>query len=232
MKIVVNTGNYEFLNSIIKEAKIHNHEVKIARLEKTLFEKIDLDEIDAFVLTSGTNYVQAAINEIKKKNKYTPVIVIEKEKYENFTKADFLLQYDKNTNVDIFASILIYNISKYIENFGILHRLTTSIKENIIFGDCVYNPVKRILYHKGEFVGKFSPKQSGIFEILASNFGEPIKKDIILEKVWQESNYFVGRSHDVFVSHIRKALSKANVNMTITNTIDGLVLDYNSSKKQ
>ena len=37
MKIVVNTDNYEILNSIIRAAKEHGNEIVIAKLENKLF---------------------------------------------------------------------------------------------------------------------------------------------------------------------------------------------------
>jgi len=41
-------------------------------------------------------------------------------------------------------------------------------------------------------------------------------KDVILENVWGEDDYFLGRSLDVFISRLRKYLSKDN-NLKIKN---------------
>ena len=93
-------------------------------------------------------------------------------------------------------------------------------------------PTKRLLFCDGKKIQKLSPKQAGIFELLSANFGQVVKKDIILEKVWHQSNYFVGRSLDVFVTHLRKILEIGGIKMSITNVSNiGLMLDYTPKEK-
>ena len=69
-------------------------------------------------------------------------------------------------------------------------------------------------------------KEGGILEILGSNFGTVVNKDIILEKVWQKSDYFSGRSMDVYITNLRNLLKKHNIDLTIENiTGSGLILE-------
>jgi len=137
-------------------------------------------------------------------------------------------------DTEFYAKVVLNNIYAYTKNFETLRRLTAKMEDEISFGGCVYDPIKRIIYHDGEMVGEreLSPKQAAIFELLAANFGQVVKKDVILEKVWHDSNYFVGRSLDVFTTHLRKILRSGNVKMTITNVKNiGLLLDYEPNKK-
>jgi DNA-binding winged helix-turn-helix (wHTH) protein len=232
MRIAVNTENYEILNSIIRTAKNHGNTVIITKLEKQLFNyiesmNVDLKEIDAFVLTNNTSYVQKAIDFIKRYNPYTPIIIIGKSGKYNITSSDVIVPFEKGIDTDFYAKSILHNIYSYAKNFETLRKLSTKMKDIIEFGNCTYDPTKRLLFYKNVEVHKLSPKQSGVFELLAVNFGQVVQKNLILEKVWHQSNYFVGRSLDVFVTHLRKILKNENIKMTITNVSNiGLMLDY------
>jgi len=227
MKIAVNTENYEILNSLIRTAKAHGNTVVIAKLEKSVFNHIESEEINAFILNASTNYAQKAVDFIKYHYPYIPVLIIGKGKKYSIKSADIIIPFEKGNDTDFFAQSALHNIYLYEKNFETLQKLTAKLGENIEFGECVYDPTRRVLFFKGEKVQKLSPKQAGIFELLAANFGQVIKKELILEKVWHQSNYFVGRSLDVFVTHLRKILKEGGIHMTITNVSNvGLMLDH------
>lgn len=232
MKIAVNTGNYEILNSIIRVAKEQDNTVAIAKFEKSLFDHIDNEDVEAFVISSGTEYSQKAVDFIKKYYQYIPIVVIGKSDEYNIKNADFVIPFNMEIDTDVYARCILNSIYAYVKNFETLKRLTAKIGDVIEFGNCTYDPTKRLLFCDGEEIKKLSPKQAGIFEILAANFKNVVKKDIILEKVWHDSNYFVGRSLDVFVSHLRKILENGKTGMIISNVSSiGLMLDYESKKK-
>jgi DNA-binding response OmpR family regulator len=144
-----------------------------------------------------------------------------------------MIPFYKDGNTDFYAQSVLHNIYAYNKNFDTLQRLTAKMQDTIEFGDCTFDPQKRLLYYKGNLVfvnekqtGKLSPKQAGILELLAANFAQIVKKDIIMEKVWHQTNYFVGRSLDVFVTHLRNILAENEIKMSITNVSNvGLMLD-------
>jgi len=232
MKIAVNTGNYEILNSIIRTAKEHGNTVAIAKFEKSVFDHIDNEDAEAFVISSGTDYAQKSVDFIKKYYPYIPVVVIGKDNEYNITGADIVVPFNSEMNTDVYAKAVLHNIYAYAKNFETLKRLTAKMGDVIEFGNCKYDPTRRLLFCNGIEVQKLSPKQAGIFELLAANFAQVVKKDVILEKVWHQSNYFVGRSLDVFVTHLRKILKQGGTKMNITNVSNiGLMLDYESKNK-
>jgi len=239
MKIVVNTDNYEILNSIIRAAKKHADEIIIAKLEKKLFELVEYPEYNAFVIANNKSYSQKAVDFIKKHSQYTPIIVMGFGEEYDITSADIMLPFNDYINTDFFAQAILHNIYAYSKNFETLQRLTAKLEDVIEFGDCKYDPQKRVLFHHGvpciinkKDNGKLSPKQGSILELLAANFGKTVRKDIILEKGWGDSNYFVGRSLDVFVSHLRNIIKENQINLTLTNVTNvGLLLDYTPQKK-
>jgi two-component system, OmpR family, response regulator len=98
-------------------------------------------------------------------------------------------------------------------------------KEKIEFANCVYDPNLRTLYYRNKEISKLSEKTGGIIEILASNFGKLVKKELILEKIWFKSDYFSSRSMDVYITNIRKLFKQNNIELKIKNVSkSGLII--------
>lgn len=72
-----------------------------------------------------------------------------------------------------------------------------------------------ILIHKGE---KYSltKKEAALLRLLAENKNELVERDYALEKIWGTSDYFIGRSMDVFIAKLRKIL-KLDPHIAIIN---------------
>jgi DNA-binding winged helix-turn-helix (wHTH) protein len=224
MKVVLNstTDLFPTFMKISKHLKDGVEHID-AKTEKMLFDSIVAGDVSAFIIENSNSYSQKAIDFIKKKHPYILVIVFGKKEIEKINNADIYLPSLENINE--FYSLVIKNILSYEKNFITLKRLTTIIKTKVEFGSCVYDPNQRILFHNGLEVAKFSEKAGGIIEVLSSNYGKLVKKDLILEKVWLKSDYFKGRSMDVYVTNIRKIFKDNNINMKIENiSKSGLIL--------
>lgn len=51
-------------------------------------------------------------------------------------------------------------------------------------------------------------KEADLLRMFAENKGTTLKRSIILETIWGEDDYFLGRSLDVFISRLRKYLAE------------------------
>jgi two-component system, OmpR family, response regulator VicR len=59
-------------------------------------------------------------------------------------------------------------------------------------------------------------KEADLLRLLIVNKNEVIKRSELLEKIWGEDDYFMGRSMDVFISRLRKYLQQDEL-IKITN---------------
>ena len=89
---------------------------------------------------------------------------------------------------------------------------------------------KRAVYNVGKYVFDYSDlllryndeyrrltqKEADLLVFLFENKGRLIKRSEILKKIWKQDDYFAGRSMDVFISRLRKYLSKDH-NIEIEN---------------
>ena len=222
MRIVINTENIDLYNTFYKVGK-DTHQIINAKIETVLFDAIEKSSADAYVLSNDTPYFKKAVDFIKKSAQYIPVIVIIKNGKLTATQADINLPYSNDPS---FVNCVFHNIEMYTKTFSTLQRLTAKMNEKIEFGKCVYDPTRRMLSHNGVDIKKLSAKEGGILEILAINFGQVVKKEVILEKVWRKTDYFAGRSMDVYITYLRNTLKENEINLTITNISGvGLILE-------
>lgn len=80
-------------------------------------------------------------------------------------------------------------------------------------------PVRVLSYDRGgaeEEKSKLSPKEAQLLRMFALNMNHVLTRSDALTKIWGEDNYFTARSMDVFVTKLRKYLSR-DENIEIVN---------------
>lgn len=66
------------------------------------------------------------------------------------------------------------------------------------------------------FEKKLTKKEADILKLLCKNMNKVLPRDIVLNSVWGQDDYFVGRSLDVFITKLRKYL-KEDSSISISN---------------
>jgi DNA-binding response OmpR family regulator len=130
--------------------------------------------------------------------------------------------------------------NNYIKKPFLPEELDAHIKALIDLRNNQKTRTKNSLYKVGQYV--FDPKnffliydderhiltakESRILELLLENKGEVVKRDKILSTLWETSDFFASRSLDVFISKMRKYLSKdKSIRITSAKGV-GLILDF------
>lgn len=240
MKIVLNTPDSDLLNYFIRASKTpnivpndfedKNIDLLFSRVEAGIFDNISDSGVDAYIINVPVSYSQKSVDFIKKKHPYIPIVLFGPvENLEEIAGADIYIPYYGHKVEEALTTLfrlMVWNIGNYLRNFAKLRKLTTKMSSVIEFGQCKYDPTRRTLSYKNKEIKKLSAKEGGILEVLSSNFGEVVKKEIILEKVWHKSDYFSGRSMDVYVTHLRRLLRDNEIDMNIKNISGvGLILE-------
>lgn len=68
----------------------------------------------------------------------------------------------------------------------------------------------------GENSAQMTKKEADLLKLLIQNKNKIVQRSTILERLWGENDYFMGRSMDVFISRLRKYL-KSDESITIEN---------------
>lgn len=81
------------------------------------------------------------------------------------------------------------------------------VDENYLIGKIKYEPEIRLLHLKDE-VKKLTTKENQLLKLLVKNQNEILDRQATLRAVWGDDNYFNGRSMDVYIAKLRKALKE------------------------
>ena len=87
--------------------------------------------------------------------------------------------------------------------------------DNIVLGDYTFNYVKQSLQHQDESV-LLTHRESELLFHLYEKKNEILDRTFILKKLWGDDDFFNARSMDVYISKLRKKLSR-DVNIQIIN---------------
>lgn len=92
---------------------------------------------------------------------------------------------------------------------------STEEDENIFIGTIKYEPEFRLLHLQDE-VKKLTTKENQLLQLLVKNKNDILDRNATLRAIWGDDNYFNGRSMDVYIAKLRKAL-KSDGNVEIMN---------------
>ena len=88
---------------------------------------------------------------------------------------------------------------------NILKRAGKSDMESIRMG-CLHIHFDELLIKDGTHSFNMTPRESDLLKYFIENQNTVVKREQILEDLWGQNDYFLGRSMDVFISRLRKYL--------------------------
>ncbi len=100
---------------------------------------------------------------------------------------------------------LILKIEIFLRRSRIFH--TDQVLHSIVMGTLTFDAENQELISGTEHF-KMTHKEAGLLMMLAANPNNIIKREDILLKVWGNDHFFSSRSLDVFISRLRKMLSR------------------------
>ena len=83
----------------------------------------------------------------------------------------------------------------------------SEVDQHYLIGTIKYEPDIRLLHLKDE-VKKLTTKENQLLKLLVKNKNEILDRQATLRAVWGDDNYFNGRSMDVYIAKLRKALKE------------------------
>jgi len=104
------------------------------------------------------------------------------------------------------SEVLLYKMKAILKRHG----QGTSKKEEpreFLIGEYAFDHFLRIVKWSGES-RKISPKEAELLKMLCVNLNDVVPRELALKTIWGDDNYFTTRSMDVFITKLRKYLSK------------------------
>jgi len=188
---------------------INNYDISLAVNGIEGFEKFNKSEFDLCILDIMMPFKDGLTlaKEIREVNEAIPLIFLTAKNLKDDVLKGYKIGADDYLTKPFDSEILLAKIK------SILNR-KPSVKneqEDIFdfdFGEFSFNSKLRILTHKEGDSFKLSPKENQLLKMLVLNFDDLLPRDIALNKIWRDANYFTSRSMDVYIAKLRKYLEK------------------------
>ncbi|HMQ48849.1 MAG TPA: response regulator transcription factor [Saprospiraceae bacterium] len=157
--------------------------------------------------------------EIREQDQDIPIIFLTAKTMKNDVLQGFKIGADDYITKPFNSEELLYRIQAILKRSQTKADPKEEIKEFHI-GKYHFNYPLRILTYdpgsKEEDKNKLSPKEAQLLRMFAQYKNDILPRSEALTKIWGEDNYFTARSMDVFVTKLRKYLSKDD-NIEIVN---------------
>ena len=181
------------------------------------FEKFNRSEFDLCILDIMMPFKDGLTlaREIKEVNDSTPLIFLTAKNLKDDVLKGYKIGADDYLTKPFDSEILLAKIKSILNRKPIIANDKDDSFE-FKFGEFNFNSKLRILTHKEGVSNKLSPKENQLLKMLVLNFDDLLPRDIALNKIWRDANYFTSRSMDVYIAKLRKYLEK-DVSLKIIN---------------
>ena len=188
---------------------LHSYETTLAKngiegLEKFRKRNYDLCILDVMMPFKDGFSLASDIRSI---NDEVPLIFLTAKSLKEDVIKGFKIGADDYLIKPFDSEILLFKIKSIFKRKISLKKATDN-KIDYIFSSFRYNSKFRELQFKNDKPVTLSPKEGKLLTLLLDNMNDLTTREEALVKIWNDDNYFTSRSMDVYVTKIRKYLSK------------------------
>ncbi len=184
--------------------KSKGYEVGLAQNGKIAFEKFNsstydfcifdvmMPEMDGFTLAK----------EIREIDRKVPILFLTAKSMKEDKLEGFSLGADDYLTKPFSMEELLARIEAIMRR---VEKPASEQNDEHLIGKIKYEPELRLL-HLQEEVKKLTTKENQLLSLLVKNQNEILDRQAALRAIWGDDNYFNGRSMDVYIAKLRKAL--------------------------
>ena len=187
--------------------QLNGYKVVLTRNGLDGFEKFKKNQFDICILDVMMPYKDGftLAKEIRSKDKTTPIIFLTAKSMKEDVLKGYKIGADDYLTKPFDSEILLKKLEVLIQ------RTQKNIKKSkpksrILIGDFIFNPRLRTLIYKKDAPTNLSPKENQLLLMLVENQNDLLSRNIALEEIWSDDNYFTSRSMDVYIAKLRKYL--------------------------
>ena len=216
-KILIVEDDFNF-GSILKDyLALNDYDVTLAKNGIEGFQKFKKDTFDLCILDVMMPYKDGftLAKEIREKNEEVPLVFLTAKNLKDDFLRGFKVGADDYLTKPFDSEVLLAKIKAIINRKNIVNIPETDTFEFTV-GKFCYNSKLRFLNIASQEPLKLSPKENQLLRLLVLNINDLLPREVALNKIWRDDNYFTSRSMDVYIAKLRKYL-KADDNVQIIN---------------
>ena len=188
---------------------LHSYETTLAKNGIEGLEKFKKHNYDICILDVMMPFKDgfSLASDIRSINEEVPLIFLTAKSLKEDVIKGFKIGADDYLIKPFDSEILLFKIKSIFKRKISLKKATDN-KVDYIFSSFRYNSKFRELQFKNDKPVTLSPKEGKLLTLLLDNMNDLTTREEALVKIWNDDNYFTSRSMDVYVTKIRKYLSK------------------------
>ncbi|MBL7917415.1 MAG: response regulator transcription factor, partial [Bacteroidia bacterium] len=144
--------------------------------------------------------------EIRLTDKNTPIIFLTAKSMKEDTIEGFNAGADDYITKPFSMEELLARVTAVLRRTNKV-RSSDSEEVNFKIGNYNFNSEKQVLQH-GSAEQKLTTKESQLLRLLCVHKNDVLDRGFALKSIWQDDNYFNGRSMDVYIAKLRKYLKE------------------------
>ncbi len=207
-KILIVEDDTNFGNILKEYLSLNDYEIALAKNGIEGFEKFKKEAFDLCILVVMMPYKDGftLAKEIREINDLVPIFFLSAKHLKEDVLKGFKVGADDYLTKPFDSEVLLAKIK------AILSRSNTpaSLPEDVFefqFSAFSFNSKLRFLSYNDQKPIKLSPKESQLLKLLVLHVNDLLPREVALNKIWRDDNYFTSRSMDVYIAKLRKYLS-------------------------
>ena len=216
-KILIVEDDPNFGSILRDYLSLNNYKITLAKNGIEGFQKFKKDDFDLCILDVMMPYKDGftLAKEIREKNNQVPIVFLTAKNLKEDVLKGFKLGGDDYISKPFDSDILLAKIKAILNRQNFIE-IPDSEEFEFTIGEFKFNSKLRFLSHKNKDSIKLSPKENQLLRLLVIHFNDLLPREIALNKIWRDDNYFTSRSMDVYIAKLRKYLS-IDTNIEIVN---------------
>jgi DNA-binding response OmpR family regulator len=216
-KILIVEDDYNFGNILKDYLILNDYFVVLAKNGIEGMEKYHKENFDLCILDVMMPFKDGFTlgKEIREKNEMIPLFFLSAKTLKEDVLRGFKIGADDYLTKPFDSEVLLAKIKAILNRKNFFNVPESDIYEFVI-GKFQFNSKLRFLTLDGEETAKLSPKENQLLRLLVLHINDLLPRELALNKIWRDDNYFTSRSMDVYIAKLRKYL-KTDSNVVILN---------------
>ena len=207
-KILIVEDDSNFGNILKEYLSLNDYDITLAKNGIEGFEKFKKEDFDLCILDVMMPYKDGftLAKEIREINEIVPIFFLSAKHLKEDVLKGFKLGADDYLTKPFDSEVLLAKI-KAILNRSKESNVHVNETFEFTFSNFSFNSKLRYLTYKNEEPIKLSPKENHLLRLLVIHLNDLLPRELALNKIWRDDNYFTSRSMDVYIAKLRKYLS-------------------------
>jgi len=207
-KILIVEDDSNFGNILKEYLSLNDYDITLAKNGIEGFEKFKKEDFDLCILDVMMPYKDGftLAKEIREINEIVPIFFLSAKHLKEDVLKGFKLGADDYLTKPFDSEVLLAKIKAILNRSKVSNVQVNDIFE-FTFSNFSFNSKLRYLTYKNEEPIKLSPKENHLLRLLVIHLNDLLPRELALNKIWRDDNYFTSRSMDVYIAKLRKYLS-------------------------